>query len=68
MIEVECSNGDIAEADDPASAIVAAKTLCEDAWRARPMHGHKPTVTFRVDGEVIAYNVPQNKLWMKLPA
>lgn len=54
MITVVCNEtGDEAEADTERHALVAARTLLEDAKRAWQMQGFKPTVTFSVDGQPV---------------
>lgn len=63
MIQVVCSDGSTAEAHDPASAVYAAKTLCQEAWKQRPVQGHTPTASFYVDDVVVQLNVPESALW-----
>lgn len=53
MIEVILSNGDRAECDEPEEAILAARTLLDDAWEANPVQGNHPTVTIVVDGKML---------------
>jgi hypothetical protein len=63
VITVTCSDGSWAEAPCPASAIVAAKALCDDAYNARAVQGHRPTVTFHSpNGEHVA-TVRERDLW-----
>ena len=64
MIEVRCDQtGDWAEAPDEFSALIAARTLCEDAYRARPMQGFRPTATVLVDGEKVLHHVTRQSIW-----
>lgn len=64
-IEVICDQtGDSAEAEDEASAIVAARTLCEDAVRARRIYGFKPSCTFLVNGVPVRSRVPEPRFWV----
>lgn len=63
LIEIRVfPSGDIAWAEDPESAIVAAKTLCEDDLVARPYLGRERSVAFFVD-DVIVRHVPERELW-----
>lgn len=63
MITVTCSDGSWAEAPCPASALVAARALCQDAFNARPTQGHLPTATFHgPQGDYVA-TVPERELW-----
>lgn len=58
VIEVTCDQtGDTALCEDSESAIVAGRTLGRDAWEARPIMGYEPTLTFRVDGEIVRRHV-----------
>lgn len=52
MIEVILSNGDRAEAESPAGAVVAAITLMDDA-AARWQHQARETASFYVDGRLV---------------
>lgn len=57
MIEIISSAGDVAYAEDPLAALVAARTLCEDAYREHRAWGHVPTCRFVVDGMVVRAQV-----------
>lgn len=66
-IEVTCDQtGDTAYAYTPDAAVLAARTLCEDAYNANQWQGYKPTATFRVAGVVVRARVPQPALWAAL--
>lgn len=63
MITVTTSAGDTAYAEDPESAIVAARTLLADARRADGTLSFNPTATFLdEDGTVIAANIRSQQL------
>jgi hypothetical protein len=55
MIEILLSNGDRAEADDPESAVRAARQLIDDNFDALPVQGRGRglTVTFLVEGAFV---------------
>ncbi len=63
MIEVTLSNGDWAEADTPEAAMLAARTLWEDATdgtyfgRAADL-----TATFKVDGKISLAGISRNAM------
>lgn len=54
MIEIRSSVGDEAEADSPEAAVLAGRTLLDDAHEASPHWGNEPTVTFWVDDQLVA--------------
>lgn len=69
MILVTCiDNGDTAEAPSPESAVLAAKTLADDAahrfdgLRARVQGSALLTFTFTVDGKVVG-RASERDLW-----
>lgn len=63
VIEIQVNEtGDRAEAEDERGAILAAKTIADEAYRARGIASFKPTVTFRVEGAVVAI-VNERDLW-----
>lgn len=68
MIEITSSAGDTAYAEDPLAALVAARTLCEDAYQAHRAWGHVPTCTFTVDGLVVVAHVNQRTLEQQIAA
>lgn len=54
MIEIIClPSGDVAYADDPEAALMAAKTLCADDTAAMPLQGRERSVQFRVNGSLV---------------
>lgn len=62
-IEVTClPSGDVAYADDPEAALVAAKTLCADDAAALPILGRERSAEFRVD-EILIRRVRERDLW-----
>lgn len=55
MIEVTIiDTGDTAEAETPEAAMLAAKTLGEEARVASGAWGNDPRITFTVDGAIVA--------------
>lgn len=68
MIEIVIpETGDHAEADTPEAALLAATTLCQEAYEARGIATFKPTAVFYVDGEPVA-RVPEAQLWLRKEA
>jgi hypothetical protein len=63
MIEVRCTSGDTAWAEDPESAVVAAITLCDDDFKARPFYGTTRAVSFFVNGSLVRGPVAEAELW-----
>lgn len=64
VIEVRCDQtGDWAEAPDEFSALIAARTLCEDAYRAHSVQGFRPTATVLVDGKKVLHRVTRQSIW-----
>ncbi len=54
MIEVTViETGDCAEAEDEEAAVLAARTIGEEARRTLRIWGNDPTLTFTVDGNVV---------------
>jgi len=54
MIEILMSTGDTAEADTPEAAMIAARTMFEDATQGRYSgRARDITATFVVDGNVV---------------
>jgi hypothetical protein len=66
MIEVVCTSGDRAEASDPESAFVAARTLLDDAYDAHPFQGYDPTCNFYVDGKPVLVGIHAPAVWATL--
>lgn len=65
MIEVRCyPSGDVAYADDPESALLAAVTLCADDRAAVPLLGRERSASFFVDGALVRGPVPERALWV----
>lgn len=63
MIEVTVRpSGDVATAECPESALLAAKTLCADDAAAVPILGRERHAEFRVDG-VLIRTVRERDLW-----
>lgn len=63
MIDILISpTGDRAEADDPASALLAARTMIEDAKIGVQGESRKFSATFLVGGTAIRCNVPERDL------
>lgn len=63
MIEVTVRpSGDVAEAECPESALLAAKTLCADDVAAVPILGRERSAEFRVDGVLIRV-LRERDLW-----
>lgn len=62
MIEVILSNGDRAEAVDPASAVACALQLMYDA-ADRFQHQSRETASFLVDGRVVRAGVTRQVLY-----
>lgn len=62
MIEVILSNGDRAEADTPEEAMLAARTMLDDAWNANPVQGNRPTVTIVVDGKALFVGLTRSEV------
>lgn len=69
-IEVRCDQtGDRAEAPDEHSALVAARTLLEDAMAGPLAHyNFRPTATFFVAGEPVLGGIAPRDLWRALGA
>lgn len=61
MIEVLLSTGDRAEADDPESAVVAARTMMDDA-RDRDVPSRLLSASFYVDGRLVRGDVRRSAL------
>jgi hypothetical protein len=54
MIEVTVvETGDSAQADDPETALYAARIIAEEARQHRRMWGFDPSVRFEVDGTLV---------------
>lgn len=54
MIEVTIiDTGDTAEADTPEAALLAARTMGEEARAAARTWGYDPTIRFAVEGEPV---------------
>jgi hypothetical protein len=53
-IIVQCvETGDEAECESPESALMAALTLWDDAWRKRPLQGFDPKIRFVTNGVTV---------------
>lgn len=67
MIEVRCHpSGDIAWAEDPESALVAARTLCDDDFAAWSMNSRVRSVSFYVEGQLVRGPVAESDVWAAL--
>lgn len=54
--------GDRAEANTPEEALLAARTMLDDAWDANPVQGNRPTVTIVVDGKALFVGLTRSEV------
>lgn len=62
MIEVVLTNGDRAEAATAEGAVVAARTLMQDAADRSAYGGHGLTASFHVDGRLVREGVRREEI------